>query len=231
MKGILVTLGWIYFGATFLIFVMGAFVTLTGWWPSTWRVPWSGLGSFVETKDGIVLVDIQMWSRIEVYDRHGRFLESWRQPLAKGDLALATDESGAVYFRHANTVYKFDAQGRVQNKYVSRAAIPRNWELSALSGEPEYVPNERKHVERQSVKKGQLLFSDDESPYFLCPDGTRLERKGASVVRYTASGQKLTAYRAPRYYWPVQFPFPGVLGLIAGFILTILSVQQGKGTR
>jgi len=73
MRGTLATLGWIYFGATFLIFLMAAFVTLTGWWPSTWQVPWSDLGKFAETKDGIVLVDIQMWSRIELYDRQGRF--------------------------------------------------------------------------------------------------------------------------------------------------------------
>ena len=229
MKSILTTLGWIYFGATFLAFLLGAHVTLTGWWPSSWQVPWSDLGSFVETKDGVVLADIKMWSRIELYDREGRFLKSWRQPLAKGDLALATDENGAVYFRHANTVYKFDSDGKVAKNYVSKARLPRTWELSALTSEPVFSPETLRRIERRIVKKGEILFSDDESSYFLCADNTHLERRGASIVRYASSEERLATYRSPRYYWPLQFPFPAVLGLVAGFVLTILQVQQKKG--
>lgn len=230
MKRITVRVIWFLWGIVFFTFLAGAFVNLTGWWPSRWQVPWSGLGSFVETKDGIVLVDIKMWGRIELYDRVGKFLGSWRQPLAKGDLALATDETGAVYFRHANTIFKFDGNGEVQTKYVSRAAIPRNWRLSTLSGEPEYGPDQTGPIERQIVRRGQVLFSDDESQRFLCLDGTYLEQKHSSIIRVTSSGQTLATYKAPAYYWPVQFPFPGALAWVVGFVLVVLSTRKDKKT-
>jgi hypothetical protein len=31
---------------------LSAVVIVTGWWPAKWRVPWSQVGSVIETKDG-----------------------------------------------------------------------------------------------------------------------------------------------------------------------------------
>jgi hypothetical protein len=223
----------LYFVITFLAIPVSAFCSMTGWWPSRLRVPWSDLGSFVETKDGIVLVEIRMWGRIERYDSNGKFLDSWREPAAKGDVALATDEQGNVYLRHANIVYQFDASGRVQKKYSADPfhlySLPRNWELSASSGEPQYAPKRSQFFERKIVKPGQLLFSDQESRSFLCADGTQLVSDGSSISRFTDSGQKLMTYRAPHYYWPIQFPVPGMLAwVVCIIVLYAVNLKEKK---
>ncbi len=230
MKGFLRKLGWVYFGVTVFVFTLSMFVYTTGWWPSTWQVPWSDVHGFVETKDGIVLVEIGMWGRIELYNRSGKFLKSWRSPHTKQFSALATDESGAVYLLDRNTVFKFDGNGKVQKKYVSGGQLARNWELSEPAGEPRYAPERSQGFERKIVSKGEVLFSENGSRYFLCPDGTELVPKIASLSRVAPSGGKLVTYRAPWYCWPFEFPIPGALACIVGVVLFYSRAKREKQT-
>jgi hypothetical protein len=230
MMSVLSKLVWVYFGANVFVFALSMFVSVTGWWPSTWQVPWSDVGSFVETKDGIVLVDIGMWRRIELYDRSGEFLKSWRPPYSKQFSMLATDESGAIYLLGADTVFKFDAHGKVQKKYISGSYLPENWELSELTGEPRFAPERSQGFERKIVKKDQILFSEHGSGYFLCPDGTQLVPQIDSLIRVAPSGEKLVTYHAPRYCWPSEFPVPAAFACIVGTILFYFKVKKEKHT-
>jgi hypothetical protein len=75
MKRVVTTLAWLYAGITFSAFLLSMFGSMTGWRPSNLQDSWSDLGSFVKTKDGIILVSIRMWDRSELYDRSGTFLE------------------------------------------------------------------------------------------------------------------------------------------------------------
>lgn len=84
-KRLLASLAWLYVGLTFLAFFLRALSSIAGWWPSRLQVPWSDLGSFVETRDGLVLVELRIWGRIELCDRRGNFLNFWRRPPDKGD--------------------------------------------------------------------------------------------------------------------------------------------------
>jgi len=227
-KQLVVSVVWTYFAVVVVTFVVSLFVSLTGLWPSTWRVPWSGVGSYVETKDHKILVDIGMWGRIEVYDSSGDFVQSWKAPAIKGELAIATDENGGVYFRRANTIFKLGQDGQIEAKFESKAPVPRNWILSAQSAEPQYVGARNEFSQRKVTAKGDSLFSENESRDFLCQDGTRLERRGSLLVRLSRAGEQLQVYSAPRYYWLVQFPFPALIGCIAGSLLVFLGIVKNS---
>jgi hypothetical protein len=223
--GIVTALVWTYFAITFVTFLLSAFVSMTGMWPATVQVPWSRLGSFVESRDGILLTEITMWGRIERYDRKGRFLGSWRQPFAKGSVALATDENGRSYLRHANNVYLLGPDGKLLNQYTAPADFPRSWRL-AESGEPQYAPDILGSVERKVVRRGQVLFSDNASRYFVALDGSLLRPAGHSLTRVGSDEQTLITYQGPKYFWPVLFPLPAGLAWICGLILIIIRAAK-----
>jgi hypothetical protein len=100
---------------------------------------------------------------------------------------------------------------------------------SELSGEPGYAPHRNPFIERKIVKQGQVLFSENASRYFLCAGGTQIVPRGTStLIRVTPSGETLATYQAPRYYWPLQFPFPGLLAWIVGAILVYFKSQEER---
>jgi hypothetical protein len=219
---------WGYFLITLLSFVTGAMVCATGLWPSHWRVPWSGVNSVVETRDGTIFVIVSLWGRIEQYDRSGRFLGSWKQPFDKGGAALATDEDGRIYLRHQRDVFLLSPQGELAKKYTATAYIPRTWRLSQ-TGEPNYAFEATRLLVRRIVRRGEVLFSEDNSRYFVSPDGTVLQSALNSITRLAASGQPLFTYRSPWYFAPLLFPFPGLLGFVGALILIL--VRRGKEHR
>ena len=212
---------WTYFLITFLTFLTSAIVATTGWWPANWRVPWSQVGSVIETKDGTIFVVVTMWGRIEQYDRSGRFLGSWQQPFDKGGVALAAEQEGRIYLRHLKDVFRLDPQGDLTNKYTATANLPKTWRLSE-SGEPQYAPDASGLLVRKIVSRGELLFAENASRYFVSSDGTVLQPASHSITRVSASGQKLFIYQNPWYFRPVWFPLPGLFGLVAAFILILV---------
>jgi hypothetical protein len=218
----MVALIWGYFAITFVMFVASVLVSMTGLWPSALQVPWSTLGSFVETGDGTLLAVITMWGRIERYDRQGQFLGSWRQPFIKGTVDLATDDEGRVYLRRANHVFRLGPNGELVTTYTAPADHPRNWRLSE-SGEPQPAQDLNTAVERKIVNKTQVLFGENASRYFVAPDGSLLRPSAHSLGRVAPGGQQLMTYHGPRYFWPVLFPLPALLAWVAAFILIVVT--------
>ena len=218
--GILTALIWVYVAITFVTFLASAFASMTGLWPASIRVPWSQLGSFVETRDGVVLAEITMWGRIERYDRNGRFLGSWRQPFAKGSVALATDEDGRVYLWHASDVFRLGPHGELLTRYTASSRPPHSWRL-APSGEPERLPQVSGPVQRKVVQRGEVLFSDKATRHFTISDGTVLQPAMHSLSRVAPGGQRLMTYSAPWYLWPLRFPLPALLAWIAALLVVI----------
>ena len=216
---------WGYFAITLVTFLASALVSMTGLWPSSLQVPWSTLGSFVETGHGTLLAVITMWGRIERYDRQGHFIGSWRQPFAKGSVDLAADEDGRVYLRHANHVFRLGPNGEFATTYTASADVPKNWRLSE-SGEPQSAPDLNASVERRIVRKGQVLFAENASRYFVAPDGSLLRPSAHSLARVAPGGQQLMTYHGPTYFWPVLFPLPALLAWVAAVVLIVVTADK-----
>jgi len=212
---------WTYFLITFLAFLTSAIVAATGWWPSNWRVPWSRVGSIIETRDETIFVVVTMWGRIERYDRSGRFLGSWEQPFDKGGVSLATDEDGRIYLRHLKDVFRLGPRGELTTKYTATANLPKTWRLSQ-SGDPEYAPEAAGPCVRKIVSRGELLFCENGTRYYVAPDGTRLQPASHAIARVSASGQNLFMYQNPYYFRPLLFPLPGLLALVAVVVMVLI---------
>jgi hypothetical protein len=60
MKRVVTPLAWLYAGITFSAFLLSPLLSMAGWWPSNFEVPWCDLDRFVESKDGNILVSIRM---------------------------------------------------------------------------------------------------------------------------------------------------------------------------
>lgn len=204
-----------------MVFVSSAIVAATGRWPANWRVPWSQVGSVIETKDGTIFVVVTMWGRIERYNPSGQFLGSWEQPFDKGGVSLAVDDSGQIYLRHMKDVFRLGPNGELTTKYTATANLPKTWRLSDL-GDPQYAPEIHEPIERKIVRKGEVLFSENASRYFIASDGTRLQPASDSITRLSPDGQPLTVYQNPWYFRPLTFPLPGLLPWIALAILILI---------
>src|SRR5262249_24981438 len=86
-------------GAGLIVFLSGLSVPERGA-PKGVELPWSGPIDYVESADGKIYVSSEFYSRVQCYDRDGRFLAAYSVPgKGRGGTGLAVGSNGLIYFR------------------------------------------------------------------------------------------------------------------------------------
>lgn len=213
--------GILILAASIGIAALSAFGTFP--WPATWPLPLASPSAVAADSGGRIAVLLKSYSRIQIYDRDGRFQRGWGSGSLGRTARLAVDTKDRlwVYCEQDQTMrrYTFDGVQTGLWLYVTGAA-PRSIRLGQ-NGEPgidrhaKWSPSDC----TIPIELGKLLFEGiSPSGAFVDGAGSRYEIPAAWwypwARRSAPASQALTIW-GPFWLLPIGFPLPGLpLGML-----------------
>ena len=154
------------------------------WATRSMELPLGGEIGIAVDGEGRVYLSTGSYSRIQVYDRHGRFLRGWFGA-ASDDMRINKEGNLEVHWSGMGSsgIATYTPRGKLISK-------------TPTSGDFNLVPDERRY----------RRVGPNKSVYTL-----RGSWFGPHVMKYDSSGSKTTIISVPWHNWFWMFPLPGFL--------------------
>jgi hypothetical protein len=188
-------IGWIGCGGTFLLFLLGKPL------PHDFQLPMGSAGGFAVSAEGRIFLGLTPVSRLQVYDREGRFIESRYIEVGDAGVRLSVDKEGLLHV--------YTTKGRHHYIYNKRGQ-----KIAAKRFDREAPANPYQTRDRQ----GNLYTLQNFVVY-------------QRVVKSSTNGTTRTIIAEPIYLWPFCAIWRLWLLAIGGGILMERFAKQAKRTR
>ena len=202
-----IIIGGICLATGILGFLTGMFASFgaLNWVPSSFEMPLGHLDDIAVDEYGNIYCALQFYSRVQVYDRDGRFLRGWPVNPPGGAFQIRAKTSGQI---EITTVRE---------------------DLSVFTPEGQLIEY------KEDVPGYWGEFEREADDYRRNQDGSTLSVKGPiynrHVVRVPPSGETKTVICTPWYLWLFAGPMPVFLLMPIGMLLIFVGSSANKLTR
>lgn len=153
--------------------------------------------------EGRIFCGSQYYSRVQVYDRNGKFLTGWFVDSSGGAFKLKLDKEGKL---HIATVrngfhYVYNSDGKLLKK----------------------LANEKEYYEKISTEEQQYKFQDNKGDVYKISEASWLYPQ---IAKTNSHGENETIIRTPFLKWLVMAPFPSFLFGFAGIVTLLLTSKK-----